>query len=36
MAESLELGIAGAQGVLLLKGERLRRDDIDADKDSSR
>lgn len=36
IAESLELGIAGTHGGLLLKGERFRRNDIDADKDSSR
>jgi hemoglobin len=29
IAESLELGIAGAHGVMLGKGERLRRSDID-------
>ena len=29
IAESLELAIAGDQGVLLLKGERLRRPDAD-------
>lgn len=28
IAESLELGIAGASGVLLMKGERLRRPDL--------
>jgi hemoglobin len=35
MAESLELGIAGVQGVLLSKGERLRCDDLDTDKEPS-
>jgi hemoglobin len=30
IAESLELGIATAQGVMLKKGERLRRKDSDA------
>ena len=29
IAESLELGIAGAHGVLLMKGERLRRAELD-------
>ena len=29
IAESLELGIAGAHGVLLRPGERLRRDELD-------
>jgi hemoglobin len=33
IAASLELGIASARGVLLLRGERLRRDDLDADKE---
>jgi hemoglobin len=30
IAESLELGVAGAHGVLLGKGERFRRDDLAA------
>jgi hemoglobin len=30
IAESLELGIATTQGVMLRKGERLRRDELDA------
>jgi hemoglobin len=30
IAESLELGVAGANGVLLGKGERLRRPELDA------
>lgn len=29
IAESLELGIAGSQGIMLLKGERLRRAELD-------
>jgi hemoglobin len=31
IAESLELGIAGKNGVLLMKGERLRRPDAEVD-----
>lgn len=33
IAESLELGIAAASGVILHKGERLRRDDLHAAQD---
>ena len=30
IAESLELGVATTQGIMLRKGERLRRDELDA------
>lgn len=35
IAESLELGIAGAHGMLLHKGERLRRPDLDPVEDAA-
>jgi hemoglobin len=35
IAESLELGIAGANGVMLRKGERLRRPELDAAADTA-
>lgn len=36
IAESLELGIAGAQGVMLRKGERLRRPELGKAEDIAR